>query len=353
MNENKYILKKQTFRKTINLILLKTSYLLSGLLKTPVHWGLPLSLAIEPTTHCNLMCPECPSGAGKMTRAKGNIAPELFRKIIDDNYKTLSYLTLYFQGEPFLYKNIFDLIHYAVSKHIYTATSTNGHFLNPENTEQIIKSGLDKLIISVDGADQASYEKYRVGGNLEKVLEGIKLLVNAKKQAGVTMPVIEIQFLINSYNEHQAEKMKQLSDEIGADIFTVKTMQIYDFEQRDHFLPKNQDYSRYKINDQCEYELKSSLPNKCWRMWTSPVITWDGQVLPCCFDKNAQYTLGSIHDKDLKSIWRSTAYHNFRKQILSSRKSIDICTNCTEGLKQQQSLPVSQSTDYLHNTPVL
>ena len=81
------------------------------------------------------------------------------------------------------------------------------------------------------------------------------------------------------------------------------------------------------------YRLKNKLSNSCWKMWHSCVITWDGKVVPCCFDKDAKHQLGDVTLEPLNTIWNNQSYQSFRKAILSSRSEIDICQNCTEGTK--------------------
>ena len=83
------------------------------------------------------------------------------------------YLIFYFQGEPYLNPDFLDMVKYASGKKIYTATSTNAHYLNDANARRTIESGLDRLIISIDGTTQETYQQYRVGGHLNKVLEGL------------------------------------------------------------------------------------------------------------------------------------------------------------------------------------
>jgi MoaA/NifB/PqqE/SkfB family radical SAM enzyme len=131
-----------------------------------------VSLAIEPTTSCNLRCPQCPSGLRSFTRETGIINEDFFKTTIDALYKELFYLTFYFQGEPYLHPDFTKMVAYASAKGIYTATSTNAHFLSNENAKKTVESGLDRLIISIDGATQEAYESYRIGGSLDKVLEG-------------------------------------------------------------------------------------------------------------------------------------------------------------------------------------
>lgn len=251
-------------------------------------------------------------------------------RIIDQSAPYLSYLTLYFQGEPYLNPLFFDLIQYASSKNIFTTTSTNAHFLADNNAKKTIESGLDKLIVSVDGIDQETYEKYRIGGKFEKVIDGIKNIVYWKNQLQKKNPMIVLQFLVLRSNQHQITAIKTLGKSLGVDQVSLKTAQIYDLHKGSGLIPDNPAHSRYKkING--SYRVNHKLNNKCWRLWSSSVITWDGKVVPCCFDKDAKYILGNLQRDSLHNVWRASGQKSFRKQILDSREKIDICRNCTNG----------------------
>jgi radical SAM protein with 4Fe4S-binding SPASM domain len=321
-----------------NFLKIIAGYIISRLIHGVIHWGQPLAVSIEPTNHCQLSCPECPSGTSGLTRKRGYINPDLFRSIIDQLSPHLSYLTLYFQGEPFLDPHLFESIQYARSKKIYVSTSTNAHFLFRENSEKIIKSGLSRLIISLDGTDQETYASYRRGGSFEKVTVGIRILTEIKKQLNSSTPFIIIQFLVLKTNQHQIRDIRILGKQLGADKVELKTAQFYDYQYGHPLMPDIPKYSRYRLIDSLNHhlanspthQLKNHFPNACFRMWSGCVFTWDGMIVPCCFDKDAQYVLGNIQNQSFRQIWRNQAYHEFRKKILKNRKSIDICTNCSQ-----------------------
>jgi radical SAM protein with 4Fe4S-binding SPASM domain len=108
---------------------------------------------------------------------------------------------------------------------------------------------------------------------------------------------------------------------------------VYDYENGNPLIPTIEKYSRYKRLSNGKFVVKSSLDNHCWRMWSGAVVTWDGKVVPCCFDKDATHEMGNLSKEDFKSIWKGKAYAMFRKQLLKGRKEIDICKNCSEGTK--------------------
>jgi len=324
---------KLSFRKLLNIILVYLSYFYSRWSKNPLHPASPISLSIEPTTSCNLRCPECPSGLRSFSRPTGMLDKNFFKEVLDQVHERVFYLVFYFQGEPFLNPEFLDMISYASKKKLYTATSTNAHYFNDETARKTIESGIDRLIISIDGTSQETYEQYRIGGTLNKVLEGTKKLVEWKKKLKSSTPFLVFQFLVVRPNEHQVEEVKKLAKEIGVDKVVFKTAQIYDFKNGSDLIPLNDKYSRYRKLSDGTYEIKNSLKNQCWKMWHSSVITWDGQVVPCCFDKDAKHKMGSLKEKTFKEIWNDKAYHKFRASLMKSRKEIDICKNCSEGTK--------------------
>jgi radical SAM protein with 4Fe4S-binding SPASM domain len=332
-NDSINLLSKLTLRRAWNASRVLGSYYLSKWTKKPVQWGYPISISFEPTTSCNLRCPECPSGLRAFTRPTGMLQKDFFGETIEQLSKDLMYLVFYFQGEPYLNPDFLEMVSFACQKKIYTATSTNAHYLNDANAKKTVESGLDRLIISIDGTTQDVYQQYRVGGNLSKVLEGTKNIVKWKKKLKSRTPFIIFQFLVVKPNEHQIDDVKKLGKELGVDDVWFKTAQVYDYNNDPNkLIPTIPKFSRY-LKTEKGYEFKGKLNNHCWRLWHDPVITWDGLVAPCCFDKDAQHKLGNLKDKSFKEIWKNGEYTKFRARILEGRKNIDICANCSEGTK--------------------
>lgn len=333
IRENLRILKVIRWKKIANVFRLWVSFHLSRRRNNHHVKAMPMSLSLEPTTACNLGCPECPSGLKMFSRPTGNLRSELNRKIIDELSPYLIYLNFYFQGEPFIHPTFLELVKYAKSKKIFTATSSNGHFFSEEKAKQTVESGLDRLIISIDGSTQESYEKYRIHGDLEKVIEGTKRIVAWKKKLKSKTPHLIFQFLVVKHNEHQIPEIEKMAKELGVNEVRYKSAQVYNYENGNPLIPENEKYARYKKLPGGKYVLKNKMDNKCWRMWTSSVITWDGKVVPCCFDKDAVHRLGDLSQQSFKEIWNSGEYVSFRKAVSTSRKDIDICSNCSEGTK--------------------
>jgi radical SAM protein with 4Fe4S-binding SPASM domain len=327
------LLSKTTGARALNAAQILSSYHFSRIQNRVVMKGMPVSISIEPTTSCNLRCPECPSGLRSFTRPTGMLSEKLYRQIIDELAGTLTYLTFYFQGEPFLNPQFLDMVRYASAKGIYTATSTNGHYLRDEVAQRTVESGLDRLIISIDGTTQDTYESYRVGGSLEKVIDGTKKIIEWKKKLKSKTPHVVFQFLVVAPNEHQIPEVYTIAKTLGVDQVVLKTAQIYDFKNGSDLIPTQSQYSRYNKNTDGTYSIKNSMDNHCWKMWHSCVVTWDGKVVPCCFDKDAHFVLGDLTQNSFHEIWNGVKYQQFRQTLLRSRNEIEICKNCTEGTK--------------------
>jgi radical SAM protein with 4Fe4S-binding SPASM domain len=225
------------------------------------------------------------------------------------------------------------MVRTASDQRIFTSTSTNAHFLDDDTCQAVMESGLDRMLISIDGTDQETYEQYRKGGRLDKVLAGTEAMVRARRDSQLRGPELVFQFLVVKPNEHQIEDIKALGKKMGIDRVALKTAQIYDFEHGNELIPSQHKYSRYKRVADGRYSIKNPLDDQCWKMWHSCVITWDGQVVPCCFDKDAHHRMGDLKNQSLSEIWYSEAYESFRKNILSSRSTIEMCRNCSEGTR--------------------
>jgi len=321
-----------TIPRVINYLKLESSYCLSRIIRKRIQWGVPYSISIEPTTSCNLNCPECPSGLNKFSRPTGNISDEVINRIVNQFSKHLIYITFYFQGEPLIHPKFAAYVKQLKAKNIIIGTSTNAHFITKLKSNEIIESGLDRLIISLDGTDSETYLKYRKGGDFNLVVENIKTLIATKKEKESNLPFVELQFIVFKHNQHQIDKIKAMGKSLGVDEVSIKTAQLYEFENGNELIPGLVKYSRYQEFEDGKYRIKSKLPNHCHRSWTANVITWDGGIVPCCFDKDAEHRFGNIMNQDYKQIISNKEYKAFLQQILNDRRKIDICRNCTEGL---------------------
>ncbi|MEA1874464.1 MAG: radical SAM/SPASM domain-containing protein [Bacteroidota bacterium] len=318
-----------TPKRILNYFAINISYLLSRLTGSLILWGKPYSLSIESGGTCQLSCPECPLG-NKTNAGRTLMKESLFKQIIKECKSYVMVLSLYFQGEAFLNPRIFNFIEIAANAKIYTIISSNANFKDDNWAKKVLYSGLNELIISLDGANQKSYETYRQGGDFSLVMKNLQSLSALKKSKSYRTKV-KIQFLVMQHNEHEISEMKNLAKSLGFPLI-LKSIQLQNPKTDTHLLPDNEAFRRYKkTND--GFIIKNKMRNHCKRLFRNPVITSTGDILPCCFDKSEKYDMGNITNTAFATIWKSNKYNTFRKKVFSERKKIDICTNCTEGTK--------------------
>lgn len=286
----------------------------------------PTFISIEPANYCMLKCPQCPVGMRNQEDKHGEkslLSIDLCQKVIDDVSKYAHTIIFYFQGEPLLNKHLPEMIGYAHSQKLYTIVSTNALLLSEELANSLQHAGLDKMVVSIDGFTQESYEQYRVGGKLDKALEGLR---NAR-----VIPEVELQCLLLKSNEKEWGWLRKNYKSLGAHKLSMKSAQFYDFEHGNPLMPSDEKYSRYALGKDGLYHLKKPLRRHCFRLWSGCVIDTKGNVLPCCFDKNQQHGFGQISDTNsLTDIWYSEKAKAFRSAVISHREKIEICQNCTE-----------------------
>ncbi|WP_456442338.1 radical SAM protein [Caldithrix abyssi] len=319
------------FRRAKNLLLTASSFFLSALSGKTFVWGRPAILTIEPTNLCNLHCPLCTTGSGDMKRVQGRMSLETFQRIIELFGDDIFFLLLYHQGEPYLNRHFLDFVRLAKTKNIYCTTSTNGHYFDEETIHATIDSGLDSMIVSLDGVTQQTYERYRVNGKLQKVVQGVRRFMEIKKQRRVRHPLIALQFLVMKHNKHELPAVRKLAKELGVDRLLIKNIEVHSVEEARQWLPQEDKFRRYDFDGK-QLRVKNADKKSCPRPWLSTLINWDGGLVPCCFDKNGEFEMGNIHQtQDFDRLWLNEKFQSFRHRLNTNRQSIDMCRNCNQG----------------------
>jgi radical SAM protein with 4Fe4S-binding SPASM domain len=318
-----------TIKKILNFLLSYLSFIFSNKKNADLSTFLPFFISVEVSNTCNLHCPECPVGTNKY---KDKIAKqfdyEMYKDLINEIKTTLIHVILYFQGEPFLNKQLPDFIKYAHDLEIFTSTSTNGQLINRAIAREIVSAGLDKIIVSIDGTTQETYEKYRVGGSLDKAIKSIEYINFWKSELKSFTPLVEIQFLVLKTNEHQMNDMRRLAKTLHVNQLKFKSAQIYDFENGNDLIPETKKYSRYRKLITGKFEIKGKRTNHCKRLWSGAVVNASGEVLPCCYDKGSEFSFGNINEHSFSEAWHNKKASGFRASILQNRKQHEICRNC-------------------------
>jgi len=306
---------------------------LSRLLNRVIVWGNPFIVTVEPTIRCNLACPQCLAGRKQVVRARTDLDVTTFQHFLDVMGANVWHLLLYNQGEPFLNSDMLEFIRLAKQRRIYVTISTNGHFLQDMDfVRELVWSGLDSIIISLDGADEASYRIYRQGGNFKAVVEGIERLVKTRDELRSSTPKIAIQCLVMKHNEQRMAEMRTLAESLDVDRLLFKTFQVEFHGDGESFLPVSSALRRY--SDAGNRIHPKNKRADCSRLWYSTVILADGNIVPCCFDKKGTHSFGNMTAlKTVDQFWKSDEYLRFRNAVLNGAEQIHICRNCTQNQK--------------------
>ncbi len=176
-----------TPRRLANLLTVELEYRMG---RTELK-GKPYVIFVDPINLCNLKCPLCPTGTGSLQRAQGQMSLDEFKHVIDHVSPWAYEVVLYNWGEPLMNRQIFEMVDYARSKNLGTSMSSNLTVVRPGAIDALLESGLENLSISIDGASQETYGKYRVGGDFSKVMANLRALLERREQLGRHNPIVE------------------------------------------------------------------------------------------------------------------------------------------------------------------
>lgn len=269
----------------------------------------PYMIKIDPISFCNLSCPGCPSAFTSRTGNNGKMNFVLYKKIIDELKDHLYKVSLYAWGEPLLNKEIYKMVDYATQNNVGVVISSNLNLFSQWHADQMVESGLEHLIVAIDGPTQESYSRYRIGGRLDKVIDNLRILKEAKREYKSKFPVVEMQFLLTEENRSEIPAMKELSNNLRVDRLVFKSF--YDEEK-----------SRFSS------PFAKKRKNKCHWLWQSMVILWDGSVTPCCF-KNTKPKVGSVVSDSISEVWNSQVYVKSRELFCGDKISDEANKECT------------------------
>lgn len=311
----------QRFTNAVKVII---SYYISLIIKHPINWGVPIVINIESSSICNLKCIECLNGLNQIKREIDFIDIEIYKKFISEISKKSWIINLYFQGEPLINKNIIEMISFAKTKGLMTVISTNGNLITEQLANDLVNSGLDTIIISLDGWNQSTYEAYRKGGSFEKLIQGMKFLAEAKQKHHSMSPSFIAQCLSTSISEKNTAEIKNIATKFGFN-FQLKSIQIYNQTDSNQLIPKSK--GRYSMKNG-QIDSSKKIKNYCRRLWTHTIITSDSQIVACCNDKVPYYIFGNFSTTDFHTILHSKARINFQSMVLKQKNKISICQNC-------------------------
>jgi MoaA/NifB/PqqE/SkfB family radical SAM enzyme len=311
------------FEKTVNL--LKCG--LDTLIPFDRQMALPPSIQVEPTNICNLNCPLCPTGSTHGKRKKGFMSLERFRSILHELGDILVSLILYSWGEPFLNRDLPAMIAECTARNILTITSTNGNCkLTLDDALKVVDSGLSVLVIALDGSNQEIYQRYRRGGDVEKVKRFASLITEAKIFRGSELPYTNIRAVVTRENEKDLPNIEGIARSLGMNMFSMKSVgDFVDISLFNKFEPSSVSMRRYAGKGTTHRP--NSFP-RCPYPFRQPTIFWDGTVVGCEFDYDFENSWGMVGEKRLAHIWNCPEARDLRKGIRKGKYRASFCRIC-------------------------
>ena len=305
-------------RKLANLALAETE----RMLRTTKMRARPYYYWMDVNNYCNLRCPLCDTGRKSLGRDQSMMSFQHFEKLFAKVEPYALEVCLYNWGEPLMNPDVYRIIEHVTRHRVGTNLSTNFSItVSDEKLEALARSGLEHLIVSVDGTTQEVYEIYRKRGRLDQVLGNVRRLRDIRDRLGLKTPHIEWQFIVFKHNEHQKDEVRRTHSELGFDSvrFAAPAMPYVDMfnaELADQFMPEDTDYHQYNPNLLLGKEYMDD--QVCHYLYRTAAINSDGGITPCCFLIEDKHDFGNLNEESVDEIWNNDKYRSARS--LYSRK---------------------------------
>lgn len=318
-----------TPRRFLNLCLVAFQHLIS---KNSSVIGYPIYLIIDPSSICSLRCPLCPTGQRRKERTKGMMSFSNFKRIIDELGSYVYNIDLFSWGEPLLNQEVYDMIQYAHRRRVKVKISSHLNLLDEDKAERLVKSGLDSLIVSLDGASQETYQRYMVGGDFNLAIKNLKILIQKKEYLKSPTPHIMWKFFVMKQNEHELTNARRIAIELGVDEFQPSAIHgdigFEPFWTREKKIERCREW----LPDDPKYGLSAMKP--CDFLWLGAAINWNGSVSPCCLYYPEKYDFGNMFNEGgFKRIWNNKKYRAARRIVREGKSNSPdeaklVCSYC-------------------------
>ncbi|MFX0196181.1 MAG: radical SAM/SPASM domain-containing protein [Candidatus Hodarchaeota archaeon] len=306
--------------------------LLSAMMRQERSGGRPILLTIEPTNICDQRCTICETGLGILGRKPRNMTFEEFKHILDQFDKHLRTIYFYFMGESFLNKDAYRMIRYAADRGIYVSACTNGNRINPE---ALVESGIADIQFQIAGTTPEIHATYRVGGDLNKVIQNIRETVRLRNDLRDKVPrpypmKIGIGFILLKPNEHQVTDFELFARKLEVDEWQIIDPCVRTAEQGKELLPTNKNHWIYDPDAFERGTLKPRIrpKNYCEWIYSTVTIQVDGNVVPCCRDPKGQWVLGNVLNENIYHIWNGKKFRALRRAVTRKQEALELCNLC-------------------------
>lgn len=273
--------------------------------KLPKVKSHPTLLYIDPATMCNLKCPFCPTGNGDSGIEKELLTPENFYKIMSNlQVHKLEKICLYNWGEPLLNRHVPEFIKFFHDrgKPTYISTNFSVKEYDDEYLASLVNAGLTELDVSIDGASQETYGRYRIKGNFDRVVRNMKRLNSVKQALGSETPVVKYKMLLNKFNQHEVEEAKRIAAECGAEFYLQENFWCPE-ELRDEWIADSirEEYGELPPTA-ISMKRTELIHTECRQLWDSVLVGANGDVYPCCIVSQSSQRVGNLLKQHINRI---------------------------------------------------
>ncbi len=288
----------------------------------------PEVISIESSSFCNADCIMCPREL--LSRKKGNMSMDLYRKIIDECAEYARHVKLiqpFMFGESFINKQLVEMIAYTKSRLPRTPVnvSTNGSLIDPAKAQELIDCKLDKINIDIDGATAETFESVRVGLDYDQVVENARYLMELKRTTGSKTPEITVTIINMAETQHEIEAFKSLwqsiADNVVIQSYTTWTGSVED---------KN-------VGGQAAASATGGFTFPCKHPWEEFVIANDGRVSICCLDFDFKVEVGDVSKQTIREVWHGAPIQEIRQKMIENRyDELELCSQCNNYIFQTE-----------------
>ena len=279
----------------------------------------PFTCYVDVSSACNLRCPLCPTGMRRKGARAAMMSPATFERVLEELGPFIYDMHLYNWGESLLNPDIAEMAALAHGRGIATCISTNGNHMPDGLARDLVESGLDRLVFSIDGATQETYEQYRAGGDLEEALAHVRQVLDERQRAGRRTPRVVWQFLTMRHNEHEIDDVQRRAREIGVDEVSFEWFRTNVYEElltpveelvekyRD-WIPTLEAFTKFDV----EQRATRMGAGRCLQPWYRIVIGPTGDAYPCCSIYDEKLKFGNILETPLAALWNGPAFRAAR-----------------------------------------
>jgi len=297
-------------RRDLSFLVYRLKWELATKFKLPLPF--PVHVDLEINSNCNYRCLFCPHGTGEMRNDIPQMSFETAKRVLDELTENKVYsIKLNWRGEPALHPNLDGITAYAKKVGIKEVQiNTNGFAFSEEKIRNLIETGIDRVIFSIDATTPELYSQIRVGGDFNRAVENIKTFSRIRKELRKSKPFIRVQMVRTELNKHQVEDYKKMWEGVADDII------INDVTNRGQ-------------GDYLQVEDQVSIGRVCCpQPWQRMIISCEGKVLMCCSDWFEDYILGDINKNSLKEIWRGSRLRSVRRRLKKGNFDFKPCKDC-------------------------